>query len=269
MRIGIALCLVVLASIFAMAESAWAEQAGPQPALLNVPYGANEKQVMDVYPASAQASPLVVLVHGGGWTSGDKKTRSAQAKELQAQGFAVFNIDYRLDSKTVQAFPMEVEDTESATRYAIEHAAEHNANAGNVVLVGGSAGGQLVAAAAENLNTVSPGTVKGVVALSGAFSFPLLLQDAREHMLSLVLANDITRALGCALKTTCETPEREAWALQWSPAAHTSSCGSWLIFNSEHPVKSTPSSIGQQSRQQSLPSSGRFEAKLEPPDDGP
>jgi acetyl esterase/lipase len=207
------------------------------PPILNVAYGAGEKQVTDIYPATNPGAATVVMVHGGGWTTNDKKVTKLESESLQKAGFLVFNINYRLDTKTVQAFPMEVEDVESATHYAIAHAGEHNGNASKLVYVGGSAGGQLVGSAAEALNQAVPGTVKAVVTLSGAFDFPLLLQADREGKLNKNFSKNVPQALGCSLETTCKTAEKEAWAVQWSPARQVTSTncasGGWLIFNSQ------------------------------------
>ena len=225
-----------VAGVLALGLSIPMTSYGAVAPLLNVPYGSDALQIMDIYPASSSASPLVVLVHGGGWATGDKKTHHLEAEKLQAQGFAVFNIDYRLDSTTVSAFAMEVEDVEAAIRYAIAHAGSYGASPAKVVLIGGSAGGQLVGSAAELLNTSTVGTVKGVVTLSGASDFTALLRDDRRGLLDPHFAKNVPQALGCELETTCKTPGAEAWAIQWSPADQVtaSNCPrAWLIFNSK------------------------------------
>jgi acetyl esterase/lipase len=223
---GMALALLLPASSYALT-----------PPVENVHYGTNEKQVMDIYPATAAEAPLIVLVHSGGWSKGDKKSTSRVGLFLQKAGYAGFNINYRLDSKTVVAFPMEVEDVENATRFAIAHAAEYHANPANVILIGGSAAGQLVASATERMNAATAGTVRGVVTLSGPSDLPRMLQDFREGKLSSPLAADVKEAIGCTTLTSCETPEKHAFAVQWSPADQpTTPCAPWLIFNSETEV---------------------------------
>jgi acetyl esterase/lipase len=224
MRSFYRICCILLASL-AIPAAATATAAP-----VTVHYGTASKQIIYVYPASAPKAPLVVLVHGGEWSR--VISLAVEAEELQGQGFAVFDTEYRIDSSTLGAFPMEVADVEAATRYAIAHAAEYNADAANVVELGGSAGGQLVAQATESLNTV-PGTVAATIALSGAFYFPSLVQQDREGTLSIYLSK-VPQALGCSLP--CSTPEQEAWALDWSPSAHvsTATCpGSFLLYASQ------------------------------------
>jgi pimeloyl-ACP methyl ester carboxylesterase len=202
----------------------------------NLSYGPAELQAMDAYPATAASSPLVILVHGGGWRANKRKQFSSYAEGLWRRGNAVFNIDYRLDSKTVGAFPMQVEDVVAAERYAVAHALTYNADPNNVVFVGGSAGGQLVAMAAEQLaNEGTP--VDGVVTLSGPFDLPPLLEEAEEGELPEEFSISLPQALGCSLLTTCKSPEAVAWAARWSPLEQLKSCsGAWDIFNSEKEV---------------------------------
>jgi acetyl esterase/lipase len=197
----------------------------------NVHYGPAEKQVMDIYAAALAGSPLVVLIHGGGWVSGDKSGQTAIAKKLNEQGFAVFNINYRWASyPSPEAFPMEVEDTQKATEYAIAHAASYNASTSKVFIVCGSAGGQLGAQAAIQLNEATAELVHGVTMLSGATDLWQLVVEKRGF------GNDLAEALGCKeIGAETATPEKEALAKLWSPSRHlvaSSKPIAWQLFES-------------------------------------
>jgi acetyl esterase/lipase len=235
-RLVAQLALVALLLLALPAAAGAASQKGVN-VKYNIAYGGLALQNMDIYPAATPSAPLVVLVHGGGWKTNDKKTVALQAASLQAAGFAVFNVNYRLDSKHVGAFPMEVEDVEAATRFSIANGVSYNGNPANVILVAGSAAGQLIALATQSLNSASAGTVKALVTLSGPFYFPTLVTEDREGSLDPHFSKSIPQALGCSLKTTCSTPEQEAWAIKWSPSSQVTSAGcpaAWLMFNSEH-----------------------------------
>ena len=53
---------------------------GPKPTLADVAYGKHPKQVLDFYKAeSAAPTPLVLFIHGGGWTGGSKASISSVA----------------------------------------------------------------------------------------------------------------------------------------------------------------------------------------------
>lgn len=90
--------------------------------------------------------PAVIMVHGGGWTSGDK-TQGVDALfgPLSKSGLAWFSINYRQAPK--HHYPASVEDVEAAVRWVKQHAAEFNVDPERLALLGESAGGQLVAMA--------------------------------------------------------------------------------------------------------------------------
>ncbi|MBR9915195.1 MAG: alpha/beta hydrolase [Algicola sp.] len=81
---------------------------------LNVSYGNDSDQVFDLYlPANRSLSTKVmVLVHGGGWTSGDKADMNL-LKDLIRQDLpdiAIVNINYRLADENNPPFPMQIDD---------------------------------------------------------------------------------------------------------------------------------------------------------------
>src|SRR5262249_3911469 len=62
-------------------------------ARLDVPYGKDEKQRLDVYsPKGAKAAPVVVFVHGGEWTRGDKSAVSFKPKFLNENGVVFVSV---------------------------------------------------------------------------------------------------------------------------------------------------------------------------------
>lgn len=64
-----------------------------------------------------QATPGVILIHGGGFTGGDKTDLANLGNRLAADGMAAFSINYRLDSSTIAGFPMESQDVMTAISY--------------------------------------------------------------------------------------------------------------------------------------------------------
>lgn len=91
-------------------------------------------------------SPVLVWVHGGGWSSAEltKKYRPTQAIiELCKAGFVCASIDYRL--VTEKSFPAPIEDCKCAVRFLKAHSSELNINPNGIGIWGESAGGQLAA----------------------------------------------------------------------------------------------------------------------------
>ena len=136
-----------------------------------------------------------------------------EAHELQAAGFAVFDVNYDTMPRSYGAFPLEIDDVVSATSWAIEHAAAYGANPSNVEMIGGSAGGQLVAMAAEALNARKSHTVSSIVTLSGALDFVLKIEDIQDGVVKGYDAVHAQEALGCWLKDdTCTQPLEKEWS---------------------------------------------------------
>ena len=105
--------------------------------------------------------PAAILIHGGGWVRGDRRTEMAPLFEpLSSAGIAWFSIDYRLATDPV-SFGVAVRDVEAAVRFISANAADYRVDPTRIALIGESAGGHLAAMAA--LNSDLP--IKTVVAL--------------------------------------------------------------------------------------------------------
>lgn len=82
--------------------------------LLNVSYGNDSDQVYDIYlpPNRDLNTKVIILVHGGGWTSGDKADMDDIKDRIliDLPDYAVVNINYRLASQGISPFPMQLND---------------------------------------------------------------------------------------------------------------------------------------------------------------
>lgn len=86
--------------------------------------------------------PLVILVHGGSWRSGDRFYMLEWCYDLAAQGYAAATVDYRLARGGV-AYPEPVSDVLAAVRFFRDNAVTYGIDPNRVALVGQSAGGHL------------------------------------------------------------------------------------------------------------------------------
>jgi len=113
---------------------------------LDVTYGiaSGEELKMDIsVPEGKGPFPVCILVHGGGFTRGDKQKQPKHLfKPLSEAGYAWVSINYRLAPK--YKYPSSVEDLETAIRWVKAHAAEYRFDNSRIVLIGESAGGYLV-----------------------------------------------------------------------------------------------------------------------------
>lgn len=126
--------------------------AAPAAVQTDIEYGVagGESLKLDAFvPEGAGPFPAVILVHGGGWTAGDKSggaRKNAYMVPMHAAlgqaGFAWFSINYRLAPK--HRYPACIEDVETAIRWVKAHAASYRLDPDRIALSGESAGGHLV-----------------------------------------------------------------------------------------------------------------------------
>jgi acetyl esterase/lipase len=116
-------------------------------------------------PPAAVPAPVVVFVHGGGWSSGNPAKFLRQASDWAAHGWLTASIGYRLVPQTI--WPGPLHDVLAVLRYVSDHALELNADVTRVALVGNSAGGHLALMAATRDDLLSTGVqISGVVTVS-------------------------------------------------------------------------------------------------------
>ncbi len=123
-----------------------------------------------IIPDGSGPFPAVVLVHGGGWVSGDKTIMAPLASFLADNGYLTVNTTYRLASRGEPSFPGAVEDVACATAYA----ASHPASNGSVTIIGHSAGAHIGAIVAldgldHDDDCVGPAQVDRFVGLAGPY----------------------------------------------------------------------------------------------------
>jgi acetyl esterase/lipase len=105
--------------------------------------GGHERQKLDIYlPEKATgALPVVVWIHGGGWSGGSKDR--CPAVPFVPHGYAVASVNYRLSQHA--KFPAQIEDCKAAIRWLRAHAGEYSLEPSQIGVWGASAGGHLVA----------------------------------------------------------------------------------------------------------------------------
>lgn len=143
---------------------------------------------MDLYlppAASSRAAPVALYVHGGGLILGDRKpggpggalADSSGAlftplqRELNARGFVVASIDYRLAPAT--AWPAQLTDTKCAVRFLKAHATDLGVDPARIAVWGSTLASLLGTAGGFDVgqNTGQSSAVQAVVAMSGPTDF--------------------------------------------------------------------------------------------------
>lgn len=130
----------------------------------NIAYGDSDRQTMDVYRASEPkaGSPLIVFVHGGGWTRGNKGMYKFVAEGFTKDGFDVVVPNYRIYPSSI--YPEMIVDTGAAVNAAADMFPDRS-----IVLIGHSAGAYnvLMAAMAPEISKLSVcPQIAGIVSLA-------------------------------------------------------------------------------------------------------
>lgn len=100
---------------------------------------------LDVFsPTQAESlRPGIVMIHGGGWKSGDKELQIPMAIALAEKGYVTSVVEYRLSPEA--QYPAAIHDVKEAIRWLKVHANEIGLDTTQIAISGSSAGGQIAA----------------------------------------------------------------------------------------------------------------------------
>jgi acetyl esterase/lipase len=157
--------------------------------LFNIPYGSDPDQIMDIYlPAnrSIVSTKILVMIHGGGWTTGDKSDFNDYIDTLKKDlpDYAVFNINYRLNSPGINLFPAQENDVRTAFEFISSKTAEYLI-AQKFVWLGASAGAHLALLQAHKYSSIVK--VKAVVDFFGPTDLIQAYSGSPSSFLPLLL----------------------------------------------------------------------------------
>jgi acetyl esterase/lipase len=119
---------------------------------------------LDYYPAAERdgRAPFVLVIHGGGWGSGDSTQLSALNSMLARWGIAAFAMNYRLAPK--DKWPAPLEDAQAAAEFIRDRASEFGVSPERWAVLGRSAGAQIAGVLAYTMRQNAP---LGLVSLYG------------------------------------------------------------------------------------------------------
>lgn len=133
------------------------------------------------YPSSKTKTKraAVMIIHGGGWRSGNRTQHYPLAQRLAGLGYVCFTPEYRLSTEAL--YPAAVNDLKSALRWIRASAKKYNVDSNKIAVLGFSAGGQLAALLgvtagnskfeAGECNVRSSSAVNAIIDLDGTLSF--------------------------------------------------------------------------------------------------
>ncbi len=150
----------------------------------NIPYcriGKCQLKLDAFYPKQKSGTNriAIIIIHGGGWRSGNRAQHHPLAQKLASLGYTCFTPDYRLSTEAL--FPAGIHDIKAAIHWIKKNALLYNIDTSKVVALGFSAGGEMAAFMGttgnialfdgENCNTTISSNVNAVVDIDGVLSF--------------------------------------------------------------------------------------------------
>ncbi|MDH6268590.1 arylformamidase [Rhizobium sp. SG_E_25_P2] len=164
---------------------------------VDVPYGLDEDQKYDVYlPDSRSSAPVIVMVHGGDWTSGDKQDAAvavSKAGYWVAKGYVFVSINYRLLPKKDPL--IQAADVALAIASVQKNAANWSADSSKIVLMGAGAGGHLTALLSSNPSLAADQGAKpwtaAVVLETPALDIPEIMQSSHAAIYDTAFGSNL------------------------------------------------------------------------------
>jgi arabinogalactan endo-1,4-beta-galactosidase len=188
--------VLTLDEVRALDRSAQGEAEPAMKSYLDVRYasveGVEPKLLsLDVYaPSKGAHHPVVVMIHGGGWRIGDKKSAGVadvKSKHFTAAGYVFVSVNYRLSPNVMH--PVHIQDVAASLAYVHEHAPEWSGNPERIYVMGHSAGAHLAALVATDdrrLRTHKKdlSIIKSVILLDGAgYDLPRRMASAANPLI--------------------------------------------------------------------------------------
>ena len=181
---------VCLLAILCFVSCKKKEDANAAKTFLNVKYGTDTRQAMDVYLPAGRTSetPVLILIHGGGWTEGNRTDLNVFVDTLKRRlpNYAIFNIGYRLAANGQHLFPTQENDVKAAVDFIYSKRSEYGVS-DRVALLGASAGAHLALLQAYKYST--PVKAKAVVSFFGPTELVQMYNNPPNPLVPLLLAS--------------------------------------------------------------------------------
>jgi pectinesterase len=124
--------------------------------IVYISYG-SRKMHLDIYspPQKNKLCPAVILIHGGGWRSGNRQMEIPMAQFLASHGYIAATVEYRLSIEAL--YPAALIDLKAAIKWLRANSSEYHIDTNKIALYGCSSGGQLAALlGTSNENLAAP-----------------------------------------------------------------------------------------------------------------
>jgi acetyl esterase/lipase len=125
-----------------VAQSNFSDEIIADSNLVFTSYGKRNLHLDICYPRhKTKLFPAIILVHGGGWRSGDKSQQVPMAQEIASHGFIAATVEYRLSPEA--KFPAAIFDLKAAVRWIRANSSIYSVDSNKISILGCSSGGHL------------------------------------------------------------------------------------------------------------------------------
>jgi pectinesterase len=156
--------------------------------LVYLSYGERDLHLDLFLPPEKNKGPFpgVILIHGGGWKSGDKSMNHPIAVNLALNNYIAATVEYRLSPEA--NYPAAIYDLKAAVRWMKANAQSYNIDATKITVIGFSAGGTLAALlGTTNGNKIFEGEdenhlsdIQAVVDIDGILDFTHTAESGKD-----------------------------------------------------------------------------------------
>jgi len=167
----------------------------------DIHYGPHKLQALDVYTSSSCHTncPVVIWVHGGGWSNGDKTVMGGEdGTKIGAlwseRGAVVVSINYRLTPEVQH--PAHVQDVAAAINWVHKNISQYGGDAARIYLLGHSAGAHLIALVATDPRYLAVYGLTPARNLAGVFPIDSAAYNLADDLNTPLVGNRIREAFG-------------------------------------------------------------------------
>ena len=197
------------------------------------PFGPRDLHVDVFRPDNDSIYPALIMVHGGGWNSGDRSLQMPMAQRIARAGYVTIPVEYRLIPEAV--YPAGLHDIKTVVRWARKHAADYGIDPDRIAVSGCSAGAQLATlVGVTNGSERHEGSgqwsdvssdVQAIVSIDGVATFvsPENIADSEEYLKKRGYYHVNAKWLGGIYKESSDN-WNEASAVKWVTPASAPVC---------------------------------------------
>ena len=169
--------------------------------------GSVEVKLNIAQPRSSAPTPVMILVHGGGWVGGTREQIDSVIPGFTSIGMACVNVDFR--PAPAAPYPAQLEDLKAGVRWVKENARKYNFNPNQIATMGISSGGHLAMLLATtgqerkwDLGSKYNSSVAAAISLDGPMDLPTMWRHRQTQTLgaSGVIETGVPALLGGTLE---------------------------------------------------------------------